>query len=146
VNAPRAVVYRALLDPDAVRTWKVPTGMTSRIHAFEARECGSFRVSLTYDAPTGTGKTTAHTDTYQGRFAKLVTNEKVVEVTEFETSDPALLGKMTITITLADARDGGTDVFVVHDGLPPGVLIADNEGGWRDALAKLAALCESRSD
>ena len=80
VNAPRARVYRALLDARAVATWKVPTGMTSHVHAFEAREGGAFRISLTYDAPTGTGKTTAHTDTYHGRFVKLVPDEQVVEV------------------------------------------------------------------
>jgi uncharacterized protein YndB with AHSA1/START domain len=105
VNAPRASVYRALLDARAVAKWKVPTGMTSHAHAFDAREGGSFRISLTYDEPTGAGKTTAHTDTYHGRFVKLVTNEQVVEVVEFETKDPALRGEMTIT--LADA-DGGT--------------------------------------
>ena len=142
VNAPRAIVYRALLDARAVATWMVPTGMTSHVHAFDAREGGSFRISLTYDAPTGTGKTTAHTDTYHGRFVKLVTNEQVVEVVEFETTDPALRGEMTITISLDDA-DGGTDVLAVHDGLPPGVPTADNEAGWREALAKLAALVEA---
>lgn len=42
---------------------------------------GSFRISLTYDAPTGTGKSTAHTDTYHGHFAKLVPDEQVVAVT-----------------------------------------------------------------
>jgi uncharacterized protein YndB with AHSA1/START domain len=141
VNAPRANVYRALLDARAVATWKVPTGMTSHIHALDAREGGLFRISLTYDAPTGTGKTTAHTDTYHG-FVKLVPNEQVVEVVEFETTDPALQGEMTITTTLADA-DGGTDVVAVHDGLPSGVPPADNEAGWREALAKLAALVEA---
>ncbi len=75
VNAPRAKVYRALLDASAVATWMVPTGMTSHVHAFDPREGGSFCISLTYDAPTGTGKTTAQTDTYHGRFVKLVTNE-----------------------------------------------------------------------
>jgi uncharacterized protein YndB with AHSA1/START domain len=142
VNAPRAVVYRALLDPRAIATWKVPTGMTSHVHEFDAREGGSFRISLTYDGPTAIGKTTAHTDTYHGRFVKLVTNEQVVEVEEFETTDPALRGEMTVTITLADA-DGGTDVIGVHEALPSGVSTADNEAGWRMALAKLAALVEA---
>ncbi len=142
IDAPRAAVYRALLDARAVATWKVPTGMTSHVHAFDAREGGSLRISLTYDAPTGTGKTTARTDTYHGRFVKLVPNELVVEVDEFETTDPALRGEMTITITLVDA-DGGTDLLAVHDGLPPGVSTADNELGWRLALAKLAALVEA---
>jgi uncharacterized protein YndB with AHSA1/START domain len=142
VNAPRAIVYRALLDPRAVATWMVPTGMTSHVHAFDPREGGLFRISLTYDAPTGTGKTTAHTDTYYGRFVKLVPNEQVVEVVEFETTDSALRGEMTITLSLADA-DGGTDVLAVHDGLPRGLSTADNEAGWQSSLAKLAALVEA---
>ena len=120
----------------------VPTGMSSHVHAFEPREGGAFRVSLTYDAPTGTGKTTAQTDTYHGRFVTLVPNEQVVEVVEFETTDPALGGEMTITISLADA-DGGTEIVAVHDGLPPGLSAADNELGWRSSLAKLAALVEA---
>jgi uncharacterized protein YndB with AHSA1/START domain len=116
--------------------------MTCHEHAFDPREGGSFRISLAYDAPSATGKTTAHTDTYHGRFVKLVANEKVVEVDEFETKDPALRGAMTITITLVDT-DGGTDLLAVHDGLPHGVSPADNETGWRMALAKLAALVEA---
>src|SRR3977135_959616 len=100
VNAPLAIVYRALLDARAVATWMVPTGMSSHVHAFDAREGGSFRISLTYDAPTGTGKTTAQTAPFPGRFLKLVPNEQVVEVVEFEATDPALRGEMTITITL----------------------------------------------
>ena len=142
IKAPRAVVYRTLLDARALPKWKVPDGMTCQVHAFDAREGGSLRVSLTYDAPTGTGKTTAHTDTYHGRFVKLVPNEQVVEVDEFETEEPTLRGEMTITITLADG-DGGTDLVGVHDGLPSGVSPADNETGWRMALAKLAALVET---
>ena len=141
INAPRAVVYRALLDADAVATWMVPTGMTSHVHAFDPHEGGAFRISLTYDASTGTGKTTAHTDTYHGHFVKLVPNEQVVEVVEFETTDPALQGEMTITITLADV-DGSTEVIATHDRLPPGLSIADNETGLRMSLVKLAALVE----
>jgi uncharacterized protein YndB with AHSA1/START domain len=83
VNAPRAIVYRALLVRGAVATWMVPTGMTSHMHTFDARESGALRISLIYDAPTGTGKTTAHTDTYHGRFVELVMNKQVVEVVEF---------------------------------------------------------------
>jgi len=73
---------------------------------------------------------------------ELVTNEQVVELVEFETTNPALRGEMTITTTLVDA-DGGTDVLVVYEGLPRGVPTADNETGTRMALAKLAALVEA---
>jgi len=143
MSAPRERVYRALLDPHAVATWKVPSGMTCQVHEFDGREGGLFRVSLTYEQSTATGKTTAHADTYHGRFVKLVPNEQVIEVVEFETADPALRGEMTITTTLADA-DGGTNVLAVHDGLPQGLSSADNAVGWREALTKLAALVEAR--
>jgi uncharacterized protein YndB with AHSA1/START domain len=142
VKVPRSRVYAALIDAKAVGTWMVPDGMTGRVHAFEGREGGAFRISLTYDAPTTAGKSSAQTDTYHGRFVELVPNERVVEVVEFETPDPAMRGEMTITITLADA-EGGTDVNAVHDGLPSGLSPADNELGWSLSLAKLAALVEA---
>ncbi len=97
VKAPRSVVYRALLDADAIAKRRVPDSMTSQVHELEAREGGSFRVSLTYDVPDRKGKSESHTDTYHGHFAKLVLDEQVVEVFEFETADPALGGMMTMT-------------------------------------------------
>jgi uncharacterized protein YndB with AHSA1/START domain len=64
-------------------------------------------VSLSYDAPSdGTGKTTAHTDTYHGRFVTLVPDERIVEIDVFETDDPLLRGAMTVTITLSDEAGG----------------------------------------
>ena len=142
IQAPRAAVYRAILDARSVATWMVPTGMTSRIHAFDAREGGAFRISLTYDEPTDAGKTDARTDTFHGRFVRLVPDAEVVQVVEFETADPALQGEMTITYSLADADGGGTDLLGVHEGLPPGVRPEDNELGWRLSLDKLAGLVE----
>ena len=113
MSAPRSAIYGALLDAGAIAKWRVPSGMSSHVHQFEAREGGSFRISLTYDAPTGTGKSAPHTDTYHGYFAKLVPDEQVVEVFEFETADPALRGLMTMTTTLTDTDDG-TEIMVVH--------------------------------
>ena len=142
VRARRAAVYRALLDAEAIATWRVPDGMSSEVHEFDPREGGRFRISLTYDAPGAVGKTAVRTDTYHGEFATLVPGEKVVEVTEFETDDPAMRGAMTITTTLSDADDG-TDVVVVHEGIPDSVPAADNELGTRMSLDKLARLVET---
>ncbi|AQA10141.1 SRPBCC domain-containing protein, partial [Streptomyces samsunensis] len=143
VNAPRPAVYRALLDASAIATWRVPDGMTCRVHEFEPREGGAFRISLSYDDPSGTGKSGAHTDTYHGRFTRLVPDEQVVEVSEFETTDAALRSTMTITTTLTDAEGGGTDVLIAHEGIPDVVPVADNELGTRMSLDKLAALVET---
>ncbi len=115
--------------------------MTCDVHEFDAREGGALRISLTYDAAERSGKTAGRTDTYHGRFVKLVPNELVVEADEFETADPALRGEMLITISLSDA-DGGTELVATHDRLPRGVSPADNEVGWNEALARLAAHVE----
>ncbi|HWN36105.1 MAG TPA: SRPBCC domain-containing protein, partial [Pseudonocardia sp.] len=141
VSAPPSAVYRALTDADAVARWRVPEGMRSEVHEFDPREGGSFRVSLTYDltydAPDAVGKSTSRTDTYRGHFVRLVPDEQVVEVLEFETADPALRGRTTMTTTLT-ATEGGTDVLIVHEGIPDAVPAADNELGTRMALAGLA--------
>jgi uncharacterized protein YndB with AHSA1/START domain len=142
VRASRSKVYRALVDPDAIARWRVPTGMSSQVHEFDAREGGAFRVSLTYEAPDRVGKSSAHTDSYHGHFVTLVPDELVVEVIEFESDDPALRGMMTMTTTLTEV-DGGTEVRIVHEGIPAAVAPEDNETGTRSALANLAALVES---
>ena len=54
------------------------THSTSTLHRGTPFPC-SFRISLTYDTPAGTGKTTTHTERFRGRFVKLVPNEQVVE-------------------------------------------------------------------
>ena len=141
IEAPRARVYRALLDPESVQHWMVPDQMTSRVHSFEAHEGGTFRISLTYDVPTTAGKTTAQTDSFHGRFVRLVPDTEVVQTVEFETDDPAMQGEMTITYTLTDAG-GGTDLVGLHENLPPGVSPDDNELGWSMSIDKLARLVE----
>ena len=114
--------------------------MTSRVHAFDAREGGTFRISLTYEAPTGVGKTTANADTFHGRFVKLVANEQVAEVVEFETTDPALCGEMTIVYTLSDA-EGGTDVLsCTNRSAPASRSPTMRPPGRTMALQKLARL------
>jgi uncharacterized protein YndB with AHSA1/START domain/SAM-dependent methyltransferase len=67
IRAPRRRVYEALLDAEAVRRWLVPDSMTRHAHSFEDRPGGEFGVSLTYDAPTGTGTITfTLADAYDG--------------------------------------------------------------------------------
>ncbi|MFJ4950666.1 SRPBCC domain-containing protein [Streptomyces sp. NPDC088760] len=143
VEAPPHAVYRALTDPEAVAAWRVPAGMTARVHTFDAREGGAFRISLTHDDPAGAGKSRGRTDTYQGHFARLVPDALVVEVFAFETGDDALRSTMTMTTALAEA-DGGTDVEIRHEGVPDAIPHRDNERGTRMALDNLARLVEGR--
>lgn len=140
-HVPASVLYRALIDPDAVSAWMFPDGMSIRIHHFEPKVGGRFRISLTYEGGSGVGKSSARTDTYHGRFVDLVPNERVVEALEFETADPSMRGEMTITFALAEAA-GSTELSAWHENVPPGISPADNETGWRMSLARLRQLVE----
>lgn len=141
IRAPRSRVYAALISSEDVQRWMVPEGMTSHVHEFDAREGGRFRISLTYEAPDAVGKSSAHTDTYHGRFVHLVGDRVVVQEMEFETDNPQMKGVMTATFRLSDEGDG-TSIDAVHEGVPEGVSPADNELGWRMSLGKLAELVE----
>jgi uncharacterized protein YndB with AHSA1/START domain len=144
IKASRKAVYQACLDPDALARWRVPDNMTGRVHAFEAREGGTYRMSLTYQDPAHSpgGKTSRDTDTFHGRFVELVPDEKIVEVVAFESRDPGFAGEMKITTRLTDTGEG-TRIAILCEGIPPGIRPEDNETGCRQSLQKLAALVES---
>jgi uncharacterized protein YndB with AHSA1/START domain len=144
IRAPRARVYRALLDPAEVPRWLHPDGMRCEVHAFEPRVGGRFRISLTYEDPAfaGRGKSGGATDTFSGRFVELVPEQRVVETVEFESGEAAFRGGQRLIITLTDAP-GGTELTWQHEGLPPGLKPEDNEAGTRMTLDRLASLVES---
>jgi uncharacterized protein YndB with AHSA1/START domain len=141
IKAPRRAVYGACLDPVALAAWRVPDNMKAEVHVFDAHEGGTYRMSLTYRDPRQSpgGKTSEDTDTFRGRFVELVPDEKIVEAIAFDTRDPGFAGEMKMTTLLADA-DGGTEVTMLCQDLPPGIRPEDNEEGTRQALHKLAAL------
>jgi uncharacterized protein YndB with AHSA1/START domain len=143
IKAPRKTVYQACLDPDALASWRVPGNMKGHVHVFDAREGGTYRMSLTYQDPKHSpgGKTSEDTDTFHGRFVELVPYEKIVEVIEFETRDPRFAGEMKITTSFTDTEEG-TEVTVLCQGIPAGVRPEDNEMGTKQSLQKLAALIE----
>ncbi len=141
IKATRKTIYRALTDPRALAQWRVPDDMTGTIHEFDARPGGTYRMSLTYAHGSRRGKTAAATDTFQGRFAELAQDQRVVELIDFESDDGGFAGTMRLTTSLIDTADG-TEVTMLHEGLPAGVRPEDNEVGTLMSLAKLARLVE----
>jgi uncharacterized protein YndB with AHSA1/START domain len=129
-------VFAALLERAAIASWRVPQEMNIEIHRLEPVEGGLFRVSLTYQAGAGEGKTSAGTDTYHGRYLRIARDEEIVEVLQFESDDPDLQGEMVIGYRLAD-EGSGTELTVVHDPLPPALSPELNALGWNESLDRL---------
>lgn len=103
-------------------------------------------MSLTYlnveESPNGKGgKSTPDTDTFRGKFVKLLPDKQIVWLTEFESPDPAFAGAMTLIWSFADTV-GGTEVTVRCENIPRGVRPEGNEEGSRSTLEKLATFLE----
>src|SRR5687767_1003179 len=139
-------LYQAFIDPAALVEWLPPAEMTGAIHQFDARVGGGYRMSLYYPANEQVfrGKTAEKEDVVNVRFVELSPSRRIVEAVSFDTTDPALLGEMTLTVTF-DEVSGGTDVTLLFRNLPPGLRPEDNDTGARLSLEQLARRFETRA-
>jgi uncharacterized protein YndB with AHSA1/START domain len=131
------------VDPAAIASWRPPQGMKAEIHTFDPREGGGYRMSFLYTEPDPEvqGKTSDHTDTFEGRFVGLIPGERIVEEIDFVSDDPAFRGTMTITTTFRPVS-GGTEVTVVCEDVPEGIGESEHKAGIASSLANLAAFVE----
>lgn len=143
IRARPEALYAAFLDPSALADWLPPAGMTGRIHAFDARVGGGYRMSLYYppDERVFRGKTAEQEDMVDVRFVELTPPRRIVEAIRFVTNDPVFRGEMTLTVTF-DEVPGGTEVTLDFRNLPPGLRPEDNDAGSRMSLEQLAARFE----
>ena len=90
INARPEEIYDAFMDPVKLVAWLPPGEMTGKIHEFDGRVGGGYRMSLFYP-PTESpfrGKTAEREDRVSVRFVELVPPRRIVEVISFHTSDP----------------------------------------------------------
>ncbi|MGH7458653.1 MAG: SRPBCC family protein [Longimicrobiaceae bacterium] len=135
IAASPQTIYRAFVDPEALVSWLPPEGMTGQVNVFDAREGGTYRITLTYDAPeySTAGKTSENADVVQGQFLELVPNERIVQRVACESDDPAFAGAMTMTWSLAVVA-GGTEITITCENVPEGVRQEDHDAGLRSTL------------
>jgi uncharacterized protein YndB with AHSA1/START domain len=132
-------LYEAFIDPAALIAWLPPAEMTGKIHEFDARVGGGYRMSLFHPPHERSfrGKTSDREDMFKVRFVELAPPRRIVEAVNFVTTDPAFFGEMTIVVTFEEVS-GGTEVTFLCKNLPPGLRAEDNEAGSRLSLEQLA--------
>jgi uncharacterized protein YndB with AHSA1/START domain len=125
-------VYRAFLDADAQSKWLPPYGFTCKVHHFEPKVGGTFKMSFT-NFTTGNGHS------FGGKFLELVPNERLRYTDKFD--DPNLPGEMQVTVTLKKVSVG-TEVNIVQEGVPAVIPAEACYLGWQESLAQLMTLVE----
>ena len=133
LRAPADRVYRAFVDPDALAKWLPPHGYTCKVHHFDARVGGTFKMSFTH---LGSG----HSHSFGGEYFELLPGRRIRHSDRFD--DPQLPGAMQVTIDLT-AVSCGTDLQVVQEGIPEAILVEQCYVGWQQSLQLLALLVEA---
>jgi uncharacterized protein YndB with AHSA1/START domain len=141
IKAPRENLYRAFTDPAALGVWLAPEGMTGKVHQFDGRVGGGYRMSLFYDSSEYRGKTSGREDRFTARFVELTPPSRIIQAITFDSKDPSFSGEMTMTVTLED-KNGGTEVTILFENIPTGIRPEDNYAGTRSSLEKLARYVE----
>src|SRR5216110_741242 len=84
-------VFRAFLDAEAMAKWLPPNGFTCKVHQFDAKVGGTFRMSFT-------NFTTKAGHSFGGEYLEIVPNERIRYTDRFD--DPNLPGLIEVTVTL----------------------------------------------
>jgi uncharacterized protein YndB with AHSA1/START domain len=132
LRAPAERIYKAFLDPDALCRWLPPYGYLGKIDRIDARQGGGYHMAFTN---FGTG----HSHSFESRFVELVPGQRIRIADKFD--DPGLAGEMTKTITLRPVSCG-TEIEILHDGLPSAIPAEMCYLGWQESLLQLARLVE----
>jgi uncharacterized protein YndB with AHSA1/START domain len=139
IAATPAALYQASVKREALERWLPPEGMVGRI---ESGPGSGFRMELTYlDSADSPGKNSGSSDVIEVEIAALEPDARVMWRIDFVSDDPSFAGTMTMTWTLAEV-DGGTEVSVRADDVPPGISASDHEAGIASSLVNLAAYVE----
>ena len=132
LRAPPARVYKGFLDPDGLAKWLPPYGFTCKVHSFDPRVGGGFRMSFT-NFTSGNGHS------FGGEYLELVTNQKIRYTDKFD--DPNLPGTMEVTVSLRQVSVG-TEVNIVQSSIPDVIPVEACYLGWQESLKQLAHLVE----
>ncbi len=125
-------VFRAFLDADAMAKWLPPYGFTCKVHHFEPKVGGTFRMSFN-NFTTNTGHP------FGGEYLEIVPNERIRYTDRFD--DPNLPGVIEVTVTLKTVSCG-TEINIEQTNLPTLIPVESCYLGWQQSLAQLALLVE----
>ena len=130
IAAPPAKVFRALLDPEMLKT--VFGAVDPQV---EPRAGGAYVLGWSYEVD---GRQVAGGPT---RILEITPNERLVTDWPDWRGDPAM-PTQRVTWTLAE-QDGGTHLTLVHDGFTRWADIGDYPGGWGHFLGQLKQAAET---
>jgi uncharacterized protein YndB with AHSA1/START domain len=134
--APRAVVYRALIDPGELARWWGPRGFTAPGVQFDPRVGGSYRIAM--QPPDG--------DLFHlsGRVREVDPPARLAYTFRWDPPDPDDR-ETVVTLSLRD-RDDRTEIRLTQGEFATAARLALHEGGWTESLERLEQVLAETPD
>lgn len=122
-------VFDAWTKPEHIRRWSAPEGMSIPISEVDLTVGGRFVLQMR--------NSEGGTHTARGVYREIERPARLVYSWAWDEHPEH--GESLITVEFRPV-DGGTEVTMVHSGLPDEKSVTDHESGWTSCLNRLAAL------
>jgi len=132
IKASPEKLFRAFTEAAAIASWLPPYGFVCTVHEMNVKVGGTYRMSFQ-------NFSTGSTQSFGGEYLEIKPNEFLKYVDRFD--DPNLPGEMMYSIWFQKISTG-TDVRIVHEGIPAAIPVEMCYLGWQDSLDKLIRLVE----
>jgi len=125
-------LFRALTEPLAFAAWLPPYGFVAEVHSMDVSVGGGYKMSFT-------NFTTSAVQSFTGKYLEIKKNEFLKNTDVFD--NPNLPGEMTKTFWIKKVSVG-TELKILHEGIPAMIPVEACYLGWQDSLDKLMRLVE----
>jgi uncharacterized protein YndB with AHSA1/START domain len=129
IAADREVVFDAWTQPEHIKKWSAPEGMDIPISEVDLTVGGRFHLQMK--------NTEGDTHNARGIYQEIDRPTRLVYSWAWDEHPDH--GQSLITVEFK-AVEGGTEVVMVHSGLPDEKSVTDHEGGWTSCLNRLEGL------
>jgi len=129
IKAAPAAVFAAWTQPVHMKHWSAPEGMEVAIAEVDLAAGGRFHIQMK-NAEGGEHNA-------RGVYREIEKPSRIVYTWSWDEHPDA--GESLITVEFS-AVEGGTEVTMVHSGLPTEELVKEHESGWTSCLNRLEKL------
>jgi len=129
LHAPRALVFRAFIEPERMKLWWAPRGFSMLSCALDLREGGAWRMRIRSDE-------TGAVQTEVGVYREIREPERLAFTHAWVRANGTLTPTTLVTVTFAE-RNGRTEVNFIQTDFHSDAFCRSHEEGWSSSFSQL---------
>lgn len=126
IDASVEETWQAWTDAELMSRWFAPGTMRAEVLALDVREGGAYRIRM--------HGSDGATHTVTGTFTAVVPHKKLAMTWSWEDTEDGVTSNVTVQFA---ASGDGTELQILHEGLPDQDSVEKHTQGWEGCLANL---------